>query len=219
MFLICLCHQFRFKLCHNPGAVNPPSPIPQNLITNQTSVAGQIILNHLTLLNSKGKGKATYYVPGNKLTTPAPDLNTPASGLSTPPPGLSTPPPGLNTPPPGLSTQPPGLSTLPFDSLNTPPQDLSTPPQDLSTPPQKILERIGALNKREHDKSKVEAIIMDLCSLKALKASEIAAYFQKEESYFKRKYLSSMIAEKKLKYLYREMINHPEQAYLTNKKD
>jgi ATP-dependent DNA helicase RecG len=47
------------------------------------------------LLNSKGKGKATYYVPGNKLTTPPLDLSTPPTGLSTPPPGLSTPPPGL----------------------------------------------------------------------------------------------------------------------------
>lgn len=52
-----------------------------------------------------------------------------------------------------------------------------------------------------------------------MKATEIAGYFQKEESYFKRKYLSTMIAEKKLKYLYPEMINHPEQAYLTNQKN
>lgn len=40
------------------------------------------------LLNSMGKGKATYYVPGNKLTTPPLDLSTPATGLSTPPPVL-----------------------------------------------------------------------------------------------------------------------------------
>lgn len=57
---------------------------------------------------------------------------------------------------------------------------------------------------------------MDMCDWKPLKASEIAGYFQKEESYFKRKYLSSMIAEKKLRYLHPEMINHPEQAYLIN---
>jgi len=49
-----------------------------------------------------------------------------------------------------------------------------------------------------------------------MKAAEIARYFHKEESYFKRKYLSNLIAGKKLKYLYPEMINHPEQAYLTN---
>jgi ATP-dependent DNA helicase RecG len=146
------------------------------------------VLKGYELLNSKGKGKATYYVPGNKLTTPPPDLNTPASSLSTPSfDNLNTPPPGLNTPPPGLNTPPPG-----------------------------IFERISSLHKREHDRAKVEAIIMDLCEWKPLKASEIAGYFQREESYFKRKYLSDMIAEKKLKYLHPEMVNHPEQAYLTN---
>ena len=124
------------------------------------------LLKSYNLLDSKGKGKATYYVPGNELSTPL--------------------------------------------------QDLSTPPQDLSTPPQKILDRIKALNRREHDKGKVESIIMDLCSIKPMKATEIALYFQKEESYFKRKYLSKMITGKKLKYLHPEMINHPEQAYSTN---
>ena len=107
------------------------------------------------------------------------------------------------------------LSTLPVD-LSTPPLDLSTPPLDLSAPPLKILDRIKALNKREHDKGKIETIILDLRNLRAMKASEIAGYFQKEESYFKRKYLSNLISEKRLKYLHPEMINHPEQAYLTN---
>ena len=145
------------------------------------------LLKAYNLLNSKGKGKATYYVAGN---------------------GLSAPPQELSTPVPELSA--------PVTEINTPPQGLIAPLQDLSTPPQEILERIKALNKREHDKSKVESIILDLCNLKAMKASEIAGYFQKEESYFKRKYLSNMITNKNLKYLYPEMINHPEQAYLTN---
>ena len=131
------------------------------------------LLKTYNLLNSKGKGKATYYVAGKNLSTPPQDLSTP-------------------------------------------PQDLSTPPQDLNTPPQEILERIKVLNKREHDKGKIESIILDLCNLKPMKAAEIAGYFQKEESYFKRKYLSNMIAEKKLKYLHPDMINHPEQAYITN---
>ena len=140
------------------------------------------LLKAYNLLNSKGKGKATYYVAGNDLSAPAQDLSTPVV------------------------------------EINTPPQGLIAPPRDLSTPPKEILERIKALNKREHDKSKVGTIILDLCNLRAMKASEIAGYFQKEESYFKRKYLSNLISEKKLKYLHPEMINHPEQAYLTNKR-
>lgn len=115
----------------------------------------------------------------------------------------------------GLSAPPQNLSA-PAPALSTPPPDISTPPPDLSTPPLEILERINTLNKREHDNAKVEAIIMDLCKWKPIKASEIARYFKKEESYFKRKYLSKMISEKKLNYLHPEMINHPEQAYLTN---
>ncbi|HPS50329.1 MAG TPA: ATP-binding protein [Bacteroidales bacterium] len=114
-----------------------------------------------------------------------------------------------------LSVLLPELSTPPPD-LKAPATELSTPPAEINTPPREILERINALNKREHDKRKVESIILDLCSLKPMKAAEIARHFNRKEAYFKRKYLSGMIAEKKLKYLYPEMINHPEQAYLTN---
>ncbi len=52
-----------------------------------------------------------------------------------------------------------------------------------------------------------------------MRAVEIANYLKKGEGYVTRKYLSEMIAEKKLNYLYPEMVNHPEQAYLAaNKK-
>lgn len=68
---------------------------------------------------------------------------------------------------------------------------LRAPVSELSTPPPGIFERIGSLNKKEHDNAKVEAIIMDLCEWTPLKASEIAGYFQKEETYFKRKYFRS----------------------------
>jgi ATP-dependent DNA helicase RecG len=105
---------------------------------------------------------------------------------------------------------------VPSKHLNLQPSEISTPASEISTPPQEILQRISALNKREHNKSKVEDIIMDLCSLKSFTAAEIAGHFQKDEPYFKRKYLSNMISEKKLRYLHPEMISHPEQAYLTN---
>ena len=132
-------------------------------------------------MNSKGKGKATYYVAGN---------------------GLSTPPQELSTPVPELSA---------------PPLDLSAPVPEISTLPNEILERIEQLNQREHDIEKVINIILDMCAIRAMKAIEIASYLNKGEGYVKRKYLSDMIVDKKLKYLHPEMINHPEQAYLTNK--
>lgn len=117
------------------------------------------LLKAYNLLNSKGKGKATYYVAGN---------------------------------------------------------GLSAPVLEISTLPNEILERIEQLNQREHDIENVISIILDLCAICAMKAIEIASYLNKGEGYVKRKYLSDMIADKKLKYLHPEMINHPEQAYLTN---
>ncbi len=115
-----------------------------------------------------------------------------------------------------LSTPPQDLST-PLQDLSTPPQDLSTPPQGLSTPPQELLERIEQLNQREHDETKVQNLIQELCSIRPMKAIEIADFLKKGESYVKRKYLSEMIKRKKLIYLHPEMINHPEQAYKTDK--
>lgn len=114
-----------------------------------------------------------------------------------------------------LSASPQDLSA-PVAEISAPPQDLSAPATEISTLPKEIIERIEQLNQREHDSEKVKNIILDLCAIRAMKAIEISRYLNKGEGYVKRKYLSDMIAEKKLKYLHPEMVNHPEQAYLTN---
>lgn len=148
------------------------------------------LLKSFDLFHPKGKGKSTYYVAGKRLLAVIENL----------------------------SVSPPNLST--------PPQDLSAPPRELNTSPlgfeqllQPIVEKIEVLNKREHDSEKIKEIIIELCSLKPMKASEIAGYFGKGEGYMKRKYLSEMIKEKQLAYLYQEMLNHPEQAYLKIEND
>ena len=121
-------------------------------------------------------------------------LSTDAIDLSTPPSGLSTPPPGLSTPPLNLSTPPSGLSD-------------------------ELLKELKTLKRRENDKEKIKGLIIKLCSIKPLKSSEIANFLNKREDYIKRKFLRAMIGAKELKYLHPEMLNHPEQAYLTNKND
>ncbi len=142
-------------------------------------------LKSYNLFTPKGKGKATYYIGGKILQTVTTTLITPAQHLSTP-----------------------------AQHLSTPVEPLSTPPQDLSTPPQDLLDRIEQIKDREHDVEKVKNIIKDLCTFKTMKAIEIAKYLSKGDDYIKRKYLSDMIKDKQLYYLYPEMINHPEQAYL-----
>jgi ATP-dependent DNA helicase RecG len=115
-----------------------------------------------------------------------------------------------------LSAPPQELSAPPQE-LSAPPQELSASPQELSAPPQELLDRIAQLNQREHDVGKIKAIIKDLCAIRAMKAVEIASYLNKGDDYIKRKYLTVMIQEGELIYLYPEMINHPEQAYLAKK--
>ena len=62
----------------------------------------------------------------------------------------------------------------------------------------------------------MEGIILEICTIKPYKSSELAEILGKREDYLKRKFLGKLIASKNLKYLHPEMINHPEQAYLTN---
>jgi len=128
-------------------------------------------LKNQELLANKGKGKATYYVPGKLLAV----------------------------------SQHVGGTTIQ--------QVISAPPLEISAPPLEISERIAELKKREHDAEKIKDIIVDLCKIRAMKATELAGYFGKGEDYMKRKYLSTMIADKQLQYTYPEMLNHPEQAY------
>ena len=150
------------------------------------------LLKTCNLLISKGKGKATYYVSGKELITQ--------------PPLVSTQPQELNTPP---------------QELSTPPQELRTPPRVLITPPQIILpdeiqSALKTIGKRVNDAEILKSLILRICSIKPFKSTELAEIIGKREDYLKRKFLGELIADRKLKYLYPEMINHPAQAYLTN---
>jgi len=138
------------------------------------------------------------------------------SEISTPPLEISTPPPLVSTQPPFVSTQPPLVSTQP-PLVSTQPPLVSTQPQ--LEIPKEVLDEISKMKKRINDEHKVMEIIKKLCSIRALTSDEIAGVLKKREDYIRRKYLTQMIEGKKLNYLHPEMINHPEQAYITNKKD
>ncbi len=112
---------------------------------------------------------------------------------------LSTPVAGLSTPPAGLSTPPSGLSTQPLDAL-----------------PEEIKTEIKKLARRVNDPEVLKSLILRICSIKPFKSTELAEILGKREDYLKRKFLGELIGTRELKYLHPEMVNHPEQAYLTN---
>ena len=178
------------------GAIDNSSYRQLNGVDTLKASADLRDLRSKDILFQKGKGKATYYVGG-------PGLDVAATGSSVAPADI------LNTPPPALNTPPPDLTT-PVYAPNTPPYN------DV---PEDLVLRITQLGKRVNEPQRVKDLIVELCLIRAWKASEIARLFHKEEDYFKRKYLSELIAHRELVYLYPEMINHPEQAYLTPKSD
>ena len=167
------------------------------------------LLKAWNLINSKGKGKATYYVAGE---------------------GLSSPPAGLSTQTPGLSTQAGTLSTH-GDTLSTHGNALSTHGNSISTYgeadlkedlieelPVFLREKILSIKEREKNSANLVGIIKEICCLRAYKSAEIAVLLNKREDYIRRKFLLPLIKNKEIKYLYPEMIKHPDQAYCTIQK-
>lgn len=105
---------------------------------------------------------------------------------------------------------------------NTPPSIPNTPAHPLNTPPSTyvppiLLQKINNLGSRVNDADKIKDLVRQLCEHQALSAVQIAKIFGKEESYFKRQYLSPMIKKGILFYTFPEMINHPNQSYTAKK--
>ena len=46
---------------------------------------------------------------------------------------------------------------------------------------------------------------------------ELSKYLGRKEDYLKKEFLQPLLSNKKLKYLYPEVIRHPNQAYITNR--
>ncbi|WP_164123055.1 ATP-binding protein [Sphingobacterium sp. xlx-130] len=166
------------------------------------------------LLDQKGKGRATYYVVGKNLLVKTESLiedvvKTEIEAFSAPVDTLST----------------------PVRDASAPVQDASAPVQDASTPvhaeyasimarlEKKTADKINNLPVRVSDPLVIEEVIAEICSTDHFKASEFALLLGRSEDYVKRKFLTPMINSKKLKYKYPDMVNHPDQAYITAKTD
>lgn len=139
-------------------------------------------MKSLGLLESKGKGRATYYIPGEDLLR-----------LMTPPQGLITPPQGLMTPLP----------------------EVIEPPQDI---PEHLAEKIKNLGQRTSNRQDLEAILLEVCSIRPHTLSQLSQLLARDEKYLLRHFLQPLRKSGKLVYTIPEVPNHPDQAYQTIKK-
>ncbi len=138
-------------------------------------------------LEAKGRGSATYYIPGERIR------------------------PCLTPQAPALIPQAPALT--PQANSETPQaQTSSCLLPDLPSELQEELLRMGKRISQGH----LKEIIFKLCVVRALTRQEIANLLSRNESNLK-KPLKEMLESGRLKYLHPEMIKHPQQAYMAVK--
>ena len=172
-----------------------------------------IAMRDMGLLSDKGRGSATYYIPGpaymdtiGKLTSP---LGTATDGLNTHAERLNTHAEGLNTHAERLNTH--AEETADKDNVELRQSLL------LDLPPE-IKERLEGIGRRNGNSLLIQSLILDLCRIHPMTKRMLAILLNRREDYIKQKFLSPMLASKSLLYLYPEMRKHPSQAYITNER-
>lgn len=142
------------------------------------------------ILQQKGKGRATYYVPD--------------SAFSNPEIGFLDGVPGV-----------PDSLSAPVQAVSAPVQDLSAPVDQglLHQFPAELIQLVKQLGRRTSNKEEVEKVIHALCSFKDLKISDLSSILGRSDKYLLREFITPMREAGKLAYTIPDMPNHPEQAY------
>ncbi|MCZ2105366.1 MAG: transcriptional regulator [Comamonadaceae bacterium] len=147
-------------------------------------------LRDLELLEMKGSGSRTYYVPGVQF-----QARTEA----------------------GASAKPTANTRPPNPDSHQPNQNSHQPNQDshhlLATIPPQLAERIPSAGSKPR-RDILRALIIDLCRWHALSARELAGILhRRDHKPLVRDYLTPMVSEGLLAYTIPKMENHPDQRY------
>ena len=168
----------------------------------------------MDVLLQKGKGRATYYVPGRLFTEPF--VLPKPDNLGEKPDNLGPKPDNLREKPDNLREKPDNLPGKP-DNLGEKPDNLPGKPdnpiqEDL---PIHLSEIIGRLGKRA-SLDAMEDAILQLCAWREFTVGQLAVVLKRND-----KYLFGIITplreRGKLEYTVPDMPHHPQQAYRTAK--
>ena len=148
------------------------------------------------LLEAKGKGRATYYIPGKVFlflnsmsyfeTAPVQDQTTLVQDQTAPVPKQITPVP-----------------------VQTAPVTIDCIRKEL---PEDLLVEIDHL-KRKSNTEEIQHIIFRLCSIRAFRLQEISLLIDRTPKHTLRQYIQPMM-NSRIEYIYKDMENHPAQAYV-----
>ena len=147
------------------------------------------------LLEMKGKGKATYYVPGGRFPV-AKHETTPPLAQTTPPRSQTTAPQAQITAPQGQTTAHQGQTTAPL--------------------PEDLVSDLAALG-RKAPRERVVELMVRLCSYRAMTKDDLVKYLKRSEATVK--HMAASLVGTRLSYLYPEVIHHPNQAYIALESD
>src|SRR6218665_713959 len=107
------------------------------------------------------------------------------------------------------NTPPSSLNALPIESTEEKAKDISD----------ELKQKILRLGQRVNDVTVLKQIIKEICKHDFFKSTKLANILNTHEHYIKRKFLTPMIAEGELEYLFPEMLNHLEQSHRTKLSD
>ncbi|MDD3358444.1 MAG: ATP-binding protein [Parabacteroides sp.] len=156
------------------------------------------------LLEAKGKGRATYYIPGNTFIA----LSSAFYDESALPITESALPLAESALPITESALPPVESALP--PVEGAPVNLTVLRSEL-TP--NLIYEIDNL-KVKSKPSDIQNLIQNLCLRRPYRLIEISTLVGRSPKYTFRKYIQPMM-NTQIEYLYKDMVNHPDQAYVT----
>ncbi len=91
-------------------------------------------------------------------------------------------------------------------------------PEDFPRMSEKLINDLKSLEKRSSSE-KIRFLIKALCALKALQLVHLSKIFNRAPRYLRDKFLTKMIQEGELAYLYPEQPTHPKQAYVVPNKE
>jgi ATP-dependent DNA helicase RecG len=167
------------------------------------------------LLQQKGRGAATYYIPAERLGLADKAQEAGADGgLSGNPQSLSTKLGGLSSNPRGLSTNPEALSTNPDGLLSAQlaAEEAARRKALLDQLPGALAARIGAMGQR-HPPGEVCDAVVELCRLRDWQAEELATLLRRHPRYVRNNYLRPLMRDGRLVMTRPEEPNDPGQAY------
>ena len=152
------------------------------------------------LLQQKGKGSQTYYVPTEKLLAPWQARD--AISSSAPSPEV------LSGNLPSLSGNPPAQSVNPGSQSVNPPHRLAAFPGL----PSDLADALKNLKKRV-PQPEMEEIVWQLCTWRALATEDLAALLDRNRNYVTNRLLTPMLRSGRLEMTIPNQPNHPQQQY------